>query len=75
MPIDWANYVDNRLYTTDYDMMLRYKTMLYYGILNLGINEFGPVNRIEYMYLIVTLIVSSLLSALLFGDISSYIEI
>ena len=61
MPLDWANYVDQRLFTNEYSLGYRYKTMLYYAVLNIGLNEFGPVNNIEYLYLIVTLIISAVL--------------
>jgi hypothetical protein len=50
-------------------MMFRYYTMLYYAVLNLGSNEFGPVNEIEMLFLTCTLIVSSLFNALIFGDV------
>ena len=49
--------------------------MLYHAILNLGMNEFGPVNEIEYVYLIFTLIGSALLNALLFGDVASLVAV
>jgi len=45
-------------------------TMLYCGVLILGSNEFGPVNEIEMIFLVITLLVSSVLNALIFGDIA-----
>lgn len=45
--------------------------MLYYGILTLGANELGPVSNTEMAYCALTLTVSSLLNAILFGDIAS----
>jgi len=45
--------------------------MLYYGVLILGMNEMGPVNPVEMLYSIFTLLVSALLNALIFGDIAS----
>ena len=47
--------------------------MLYMGVLDLGINEFGPVNEEEMLFLVVTLIASSLLNALIFGDVATLI--
>lgn len=44
--------------------------MLYCGVLILGSNEFGPVNEIEMIFLVITLLVSSVLNALIFGDIA-----
>ena len=55
MPVDWINYADARLFTTEYDISKRYWSMLYYGILNVSLNEFGPVNNIEFLYIIGTL--------------------
>jgi hypothetical protein len=48
--------------------------MLYYGIMNLGINEFGPVNLPEYAYLIVTLVISAIMNSIIFGDIAILIS-
>ena len=69
MPLDWVNYVDARPYTTEYDIYKRYWTMLYYGILNVGQNEFGPVNEIEYLYMMMTLSVSVIIQVFLFGEV------
>jgi len=74
MPLDWVNYVDQRLYSTEYDLSFRYTTMLYYAILDLGSNEFGPANNIEFAFLIATLICSALLNAIIFGDIASLVS-
>jgi len=43
--------------------------MLYYAIMILGINEIGPVNNSEYLFLIGVLIVSSFMNALLLSDV------
>ena len=48
--------------------------MLYYAVLNLGSNEFGPVNEIEMAYLVSTLIVSALFNALIFGDVAGLVS-
>jgi len=48
--------------------------MFYYAILLMGQNEMGPVSPIEITYVALTLLVSALLNALLFGDISSLIQ-
>ena len=49
--------------------------MYYEALLNIGSNEFGPVNEIEYAYFVSSLLASSLLNALIFGDIASLIAI
>ena len=48
--------------------------MLYYAILILGANELGPVSTYELMFIAMTLLFSSLLNALIFGDIASLIQ-
>ena len=76
-PIDWKNYVDQELgidsvkYTTSF----RYLTMLYYGVMNLGSNEFGPVNQQDFVFLVLTLICSALLNALIFGDVATLVSV
>ena len=49
--------------------------MVYLGILDLGANEFGPVNNEEMAYVVFTLITSALLNTLIFGDVTSLILI
>ena len=73
MPLDWVNYEEARLFTKDADLWYRYSVLLYQALLNLGQNEFGPVNVMEFFYFLFTLIVSAMLSALLFGDIANLI--
>lgn len=73
MPIDWINYVDQKLAANsyDYDNFFRYLSMLYYGVLYLGANEMGPVSPAEMFHATAILIISSLMNAILFGDIAS----
>jgi hypothetical protein len=75
MPINWLNYVDQELASSSkiYTLFFRYSSMLYYGILNLGQNEFGPVTSYEILYCFSTLLISSLLQSILFGDIAGLI--
>jgi hypothetical protein len=76
MPIYYVNYVEqelqrnSRLYTTAF----RYISMLYYGIINIGSNELGPVNRYEYLFFTISLIISAILKAIIFGDIVSLMQ-
>ena len=62
--------VDSDLYTT----MFRYLSLLYYGIINIGCNEFGPDNKWEYIFLIATLIISAMLKSVVFGDIAGLMQ-
>lgn len=50
---------------------MRYSLMFYYGILLVGQNEFGPVNISELIFFFVSLVVSGILTSLIFGDIAS----
>jgi hypothetical protein len=43
--------------------------------LDLGSNEFGPVNEVEMVYFVATLLASAILNAVIFGDIASLMEI
>ena len=75
MPLEWANYIDQRVFDSNYSVAFRYKSMLYYALLNIGMNEFGPVNEIEFTFLIATLIVSALMNALIFGNVASLVAV
>ena len=55
--------------------MERYFVLLYYALLNVGSNEFGPVNELEMIFLVITLIFSAFLNALIFGDVVGLIEV
>lgn len=76
MAIDWVNYGDHELGKTSkkYTIYFRYVSMLYYGVLNLGANEYGPVNFGEYTFCILTLIFSSIIVAVVFGDVAMLIS-
>jgi len=75
LPLNWANFGDQRTFSAEYDLFFRYTTMFYEALLDLGSNEFGPVNEVEMLYYVVTLMASSLLNALIFGDIASLLAI
>jgi hypothetical protein len=75
VPLNWANFVDQRTFSAEYDLFFRYTTMFYEALLDLGSNEFGPVNEVEMAYFVMTLMASSLLNALIFGDIASLMAI
>ena len=47
---------------------------MYYATQILGGGELGPVNKEEMMYLILTLTVSAILNALIFGDIAGLVQ-
>lgn len=70
-PADWINFPDQKLFTNDYGFAMRYYIMFYYSILILGTNEMGPVNVVEILVMAILLLISSLINALVFGDIAS----
>lgn len=74
-PIDWINYLDHELGkdSEKYSTLFRYLTVTYYGMLNLGINEIGPVNENEFYFGILTLTMSAMLNAILFSDLAGLI--
>ena len=47
---------------------------LYYSILMLGLNEIGPVNNIEFVYVTFGLILTSLVNAQIFGEMAVLIS-
>lgn len=63
------------MFSNDYNLGFKYSTMLYLGVLDLGSNEFGPVNYMEMFYLVVTLLASALLNALIFGDVANLVAV
>lgn len=72
-PLDWVNYGDQELFTAEMTLMKRFLLNFYYGILILGANEIGPVNKLEMIGCTFFLIISSLLNAILFGQIADLV--
>lgn len=75
MPIYFVNYGDQELDKDSrlYGVWFRYSSMIYYGLLNIGSNEFGPVNWMEMGFLALTLIVSAMLNSIVFGEVASLV--
>lgn len=48
--------------------------MLYYSLLNLGSNEFGPVNEMEMGFLVSTMIMSAIVNTIILGDVTALIS-
>lgn len=69
MPTDWLDYTQARIFTTNSTQLERYSFMMYYACLNLGVQELGPVNKIEFIFISLSAIFSSLLNAFFFSDI------
>lgn len=43
---------------------------MYYAVVDIGSAEFGPVNQWEFIFFFGTQIISSILMAIVFGDIA-----
>jgi hypothetical protein len=76
MTIEWANYGDQviDLNSEVYDFFFRYVTCLYYGVLAIGNNEFGPINQIEFAFCTGTIIFSAVITAIAFGDVAVIVQ-
>ena len=70
-PMNMANWPDQGIYSNKNGdtIVRRYTIMLYYGILNIGMNDYMPKNNIEYLYCMITLLFSAILTTLFFGKI------
>ena len=66
----WFDYSDNKIYTDEQSILQKYFFFLYNGILLIGTNEFGPVNKVELMFMNLFLIISALAYSLIFSDVS-----
>jgi hypothetical protein len=70
-PIDWFAYTEQQLHSTNYSILYRYLTMLYYSLINLGLGEIGPINKYEMIFCIVSLVISALMFTNIFSSIAS----
>ena len=70
-PLDWIDFTLSGFFTLEYTLLMRYSSMLYYGVLILGSNELGPVNEIEMLFMVTVLLLSAFANALIFGDIAT----
>ena len=73
-PLDWINVADSELFVEDIPIFKKYLVCLYYGVLILGLNEMGPVNNIEMLYFIGTLLMSAIMNSLIFSDVIMLID-
>lgn len=58
----------------DIPIYKKYLVCLYYGVLILGLNEMGPVNNLEFLYFIGTLLMSAIMNSLIFSDVIMLID-
>ena len=70
-PNDWVNYADTSLYDEETSILQKYEALLYNSVLVLGMNEIGPVNFEEMLYISIILVLSVILNVFIIGDIVS----
>lgn len=70
-PIDWLNFKEQRMFDTSCTHNCRYLKLLYYSSINLGTGEIAPMNEVEFVWFICTLLFSSLLFSIFFSNITS----
>jgi len=73
-PLDWVDFPSQRLFTTEATKEYRYILLLYYSMLDMFLNELGPVNEVEMFVMIFSLLFGAVLNALIFGDIAFLIS-
>lgn len=70
-PNDFVYKPNAELFTGATDLNKIYVLLLYYAQLILFSNELGPVNTPEMLYCFVSIFISALFQAMIFGDISN----
>ena len=68
-PIDFFDPEDQILHSEEMTTLFRYMTQFYYSLINLGLGEIAPVNSEEYGFLVCSMILSSLIFQIIFGEI------
>jgi hypothetical protein len=74
MPLNWHDYKDQDLFSNDTTMFKKYLQMIYYGVLFFGLNEYGPVNNEEYLFIIGGQLISVMMSNLVFGQVANILH-
>jgi len=70
-----VNYSDNLIFTDKLTKTYKYFFCIYHALLFLGFNEMGPVNMIELLAAVLVLLFSSVLNAILFGEMALLISL
>jgi hypothetical protein len=70
-PIDWLDFRGAELHSGKITQTKRYLILLYYSLINLGLQELAPVNPNEYFFCMVSLVMSALLYTNIFSSIAS----
>lgn len=74
LPLNFVNYVDQKLFTPEYSLLMRYTTMFYMALLIHGGNELAPVNVDDMIVFCLSMLIAAFSQALIFGDIANYTE-
>jgi len=62
-PKDWINYRENNFFDASIKSLEHYLDSIYHAVLMLGYNEMGPVNEVELLYVIGSMLLASFLNA------------
>lgn len=73
-PLSWVNYPDWSFYSPELTISFKYWTMLYHGLMFLGLNEMGPVSNIDFLFAILILLACSFVNAFIFGDMATVVS-
>lgn len=70
-PTCFVDYLSCTLYSNESTPIFRYLFMVYYAILNLGNSEVSPINLSEKIFIVITMIISSMVFTNTFSSIIS----
>ena len=73
-PTEWINFKDSKLFSPSTSKLEQYLSCIYYAVLMMGFNEMGPVNLIEMLFAVLSLLLTSLINALIFSEIVMIIQ-
>ena len=73
-PRDWLEYKARSVFREGTSKTEQYLVSLYHSVLMLGYNEMGPVNDIEILYCIWSMLLASLINAQIFSEMAVLIQ-
>ena len=62
-PLHWVNYSGSDFFSEETPLFSKMLISLYYAVLMMGLNELGPVNFEEYLFVTLALIITSIVNA------------
>lgn len=73
-PTDFVSFTDSKIFTSEISKSQLYFRMLYQSVINLGIGELGPVNEEEMAFFFISMLLSTLMTNLIFGEVYGLIS-